>query len=208
MDDSPLTTIDERNKLLSKLVQNLTATRDQLLSAGKAGVGGWSSSYIRWGRSECPNGSEIVYRGFVGGSSYDSDGAAANRLCLTATPRPSDITGARTYIYGAEYKFAEHHDMDVVCAVCRARLAVTVMVPGTDVCPEGWTLQYAGHLTAGMVGHRAASEYLCLDANPEHRPGSHESRNGALFYYVFAQCGSLPCPPYTNMYLTCAVCSR
>ena len=146
--------------------------------------------------------------GVVGGSSYDTDGGAANRLCLTLVPQAANVTGARTYIYGAEYKFSEHHDLDVVCAVCHTPLPTTLMVPGTHACPAGWSLQYTGHLTAGMVGHRAASEYLCLDSNPEHRPGSQEIRNGALFYYVFTQCGSLPCPPYTNMYVSCVVCSR
>ncbi|XP_076454629.1 uncharacterized protein LOC143289519 [Babylonia areolata] len=187
-------------------LQEAMGSQLQKLQQDNADSGG--STYVRWGRTGCPDSAELVYSGVVGGSSYDTDGGAANRLCLTLTPQAGNVTGARTYIYGAEYKFSEHHDLDVVCALCRSPLPSTIMVPGTQTCPKGWRRQYAGHLTAGMVGHRAASQYLCLDGRPESRPGSQENRNGALFYYVFTECGSLPCPPYYNMYVSCVVCSR
>ncbi|XP_070177503.1 apolipoprotein A-IV-like [Littorina saxatilis] len=201
-----------RKEQVALLTGNMTATHDALqrevARLTNDTVHARGSAFVRWGRSNCTHNSNLVYTGVVGGSSYDTDGGAANRLCLTLEPQAGNVTGARTYIYGAEYKFSDHHDLDVVCSVCHTPLPTTFMVPGTHTCPPGWSEQYTGHLTAGMVGHRAASEYLCLDSNPEHRPGSQEIRNGALFYYVFTECGSLPCPPYANMYVTCVVCSR
>lgn len=203
----------DRDAALLSLAANITTTNNalqaRLRTAQQLSRNVRGSTFVRWGRAVCPNDtSQLVYKGIVGGSSYDSDGGASNRLCLTLAPQPGNVTGARTYIYGAEYKFQGHNDLDVVCAVCRVQHATTIMVPGTHTCPPGWVPQYTGHLTAGMVGHRASSEYLCLDSNPQHRPGSKEIRNGALFYYVYAECGSLPCPPYSSMYISCVVCSR
>ena len=44
------------------------------------------STYVRWGRTECPgNRTEMVYRGFAGGARHDK-GGAANYVCLPEEP--------------------------------------------------------------------------------------------------------------------------
>ena len=100
------------------------------------------------------------------------------------------------FIYGAEYEYiGSHHNHDVPCSVCRALQSTTIMVPATRTCPPGWTAQYTGHLTSQYKDH-FATEYLCLDGSPEDTDYSRtRDDNGFLFYYVTAQCGSLPCPP-------------
>lgn len=170
------------------------------------------STFIRWGRTACPNNTELVYSGIAGGSHLSHSGAASNRLCLTLQPQ-FDGTPATTnsnYLYGVEYEEMEgHHNHDAPCSVCRAPESNTIMVPATLTCPPGWTAQYTGHLMAGFHGHAAASEFLCLDVEPEHWAGGHEDKNGALLYNTRTVCGSLPCPPYVEgQVVTCVVCSK
>nr|KAG5706670.1 hypothetical protein BaRGS_005740 [Batillaria attramentaria] len=155
------------------------------------------STFIHWGRSTCPNNTEIVYPGVAGGIHYTLTGGPANRLCMTLEPEFDDVavpTG-RANLYGVEYQFPGHLNHDVPCSVCRAQQAVTVM--------------YTGHLVAGHYDHKAASEYVCVDGQPEDRPSGEGNQKGAYFYLVRTVCGSLPCPPYVDMKVaTCVVCSK
>ncbi|KAL8565787.1 hypothetical protein ACOMHN_061741 [Nucella lapillus] len=170
------------------------------------------SAFVRWGRMTCTNSSQEVYCGIVGGSNHNEYGGGANELCLTLAPQQARIQVPKYYatIYGTEYEhILNHHNHDVPCCVCHVPRATTIMIPGTRVCPTGWTTQYTGHLVSGYPHHKAASQYVCLDLDPENAPGGHMNRNGNLFYYTFTVCGSLPCPPYTNKQIVvCVVCSK
>ncbi|KAJ8306838.1 hypothetical protein KUTeg_014922, partial [Tegillarca granosa] len=64
------------------------------------------------------------------------------------------------------------------------------------VCFPEWQLEYRGYLMSDYTTH-SASEYICVDAHPEHI-GSKSDLNGRLLYPVEAACGSLKCPPYVN----------
>ena len=171
-----------------------------------------SSAFIHWGSSQCSNASQLVYSGVVGGSSHTSTGAASNYLCLTMSPVFSDheVSSYKANLYGSEYQtYDSHQDKDAVCAVCRSTYSTTVMIPGTNVCTEGWRLQYSGFLMAGRDIHAAASEYVCVDSRLENSARGNEDENGVLFYYTITHCGSLPCTPYVNnKVVTCAVCSK
>lgn len=82
------------------------------------------------------------------------------------------------------------------------------MVPGKNVCHQDYMLEYHGYLMAGAYNHAAASEYVCVDVDPETIADTSANNNGKLFYHVEAECGALKCPPYVNgRELTCAVCS-
>jgi hypothetical protein len=82
------------------------------------------------------------------------------------------------------------------------------MVPGKNVCHKNYFLEYKGYLMAEHYTHNAASEFVCVDENPEVVPGGHGSQNGKLSYFVQGRCGSLKCDPYKDgLELTCAVCS-
>ena len=154
----------------------------------------------------------VVSTGVAGGSWFGHTGAAANRLCLTMTPELDEKTKATYpgYLYGTEYQAIHgHHDQDVPCSVCRARQPTTIMVPATRTCPSGWTAQYNGYLVTGYYLHRAASEYVCLDGQPEDVPNGRQNEDGSTWYYTLTRCGSLPCPPYVNdTVVTCVVCSK
>ena len=150
--------------------------------------------------------------GVAGGSWFAHTGAAANRLCLTMTPELDNETKTQYtgYLYGMEYQaISGHHDQDVPCSVCRAPQSTTIMVPATRTCPPGWTTQYGGILVSGYYQHSAASEYLCLDGEPEDMSNGQANKDGSTIYYTLTRCGSLPCPPYSNdQVVTCVVCSK
>ena len=162
----------------------------------------------------------MLYLGYVGGSYYSHRGSGANYVCLTRNPVYGKYqNGFQTYsarIYGAEYQIhttgifpSSLNNHDVPCALCHVDTRATqMMIPGTNVCPIGWTREYKGYLMSEYHDHYRTM-YTCVDENPDYVPGSHADREGALFYFVEGECGSLPCKPYVNgRELTCAVCTR
>ncbi|XP_070176839.1 uncharacterized protein [Littorina saxatilis] len=169
------------------------------------------SSFIRWGRKSCPNTTTLVYSGVAGGKLHNEKGSGTNTLCLTRTPQFDNTAKPPYYgyLYGAEYEsIPGHHDHDVPCSVCLAPQSTTIMVPATLTCPPGWTPHYTGHLVS-QYQNNYATEYVCLDGNPEDDSSGARDDNGLGFFYVVTVCGSLPCPPYINdKVVTCVVCSK
>jgi hypothetical protein len=171
--------------------------------------------FTRWGRSSCPNGTTLIYEGFAGGSHFESVGGAANYLCLHRQPTWNDKTVTKSQtnlIYGAEYEtvapWRSIFDHDVPCAVCHVPSSSIYMVPGRNICDENSTLQYSGYLMSGGAHHKSPTEFVCVDDEPKAFPGTGANHNGRLFYFVYAKCGTLKCPPYEEgKKVTCAVCS-
>ena len=87
-----------------------------------------------------------------------------------------------------------------------------MMIPAKMNCPSGWAREYHGYLMSGHKNHDSSYEFVCVDRNPEARPGgSGVNQNGALFYPVESRCniGNLPCGPYIDGgELTCVVCTK
>ena len=69
--------------------------------------------------------------------------------------------------------------------------------------------EYEGYLMSGYKSHTRTS-YKCVDGNPEVVTGMSENTDGALFYFVEAQClYTGHCPPYIDgAELTCVVCTK
>lgn len=136
-------------------------------------------------------------------------------LCLPDNPEIQNVS--YTYrgidIYGTEYEtdfFGPHSsNEDVPCALCRNTVSSTsVMFPGRQTCYQGWSSEYIGVLAAGSHSH-TASEYICVDKNPEYLVSGKASINGHLLYVVNTKCGPLPCPPYEeDRKINCVVCSK
>ncbi|PVD18682.1 hypothetical protein C0Q70_21232 [Pomacea canaliculata] len=145
---------------------------------------------------------KIITTGVIGGGFYSNPGSAANTLCLTLQPvydghNPTSVSAT---LYGSEYETTpeEKQDQDGVCSVCRVHRSTTLMIPGTNVCPNGWTLEYSGYLMAGRDDHPASTEYICVDKKQDARYGSNANNNGKVYHYTVGICGSLPCPPYVQ----------
>ena len=185
------------------------------------------TTYTRWGRTSCPrNGSEAVYSGYAGGSHYSHKGAAASMVCLPKDPdweegKYSDKEEhAVAYMFGTEYEdlsarssslFVKSQDEnDVPCVVCNIKSRSTyIVIPGRTRCYPGWTREYSGYLMAGNYNHNAATDYYCIDREPEDVPGGKADLDGRLLYFVEAICGSLRCPPYVSgREFPCVVCSK
>ncbi|XP_062602973.1 short-chain collagen C4-like [Saccostrea cucullata] len=177
--------------------------------------------YTRWGKKTCPSNAKLIYSGFVGGSHYSHMGAAVDPLCLPRDPEwgkhVDGIDARRAYVFGAEYEtdtfisqYASYHEHDVPCALCLVHdRSVVKTFPARENCYKGWNLEYQGYLMAGYYNHSAGTSYTCVDKNPDTLHGGHANKNGYLFYFVEARCGSLKCPPYVEgKELLCVVCSK
>eukprot|EP00058_Branchiostoma_floridae_P013320 XP_002598808.1 hypothetical protein BRAFLDRAFT_74515 [Branchiostoma floridae] len=189
---------------------------------GADGDGG-GSVYIRWGRTICPNDTDtsLIYDGIAGEILFSHSGGGANYVCLPKDPEWGVFTDGNqggAYMYGAEYEVshgnspfqgASIHDHDVPCAVCHVvSRGSKLMIPARLSCPSGWTREYKGYLMTEAYTHYR-SEFVCMDGEPETRPGGQGNTEGALFYLVEANCGSLPCPNYVQgRELTCVVCTK
>ncbi|XP_029202488.2 macrophage scavenger receptor types I and II-like [Acropora millepora] len=192
---------------------------------GEKGQGGTRMNgvdFVRWGRTSCPNGAQVVYQGIIGGEQYSHYGGGSQYLCLPRNPKYNKYQDGHqyaAYVYGTEYEVSQYngnpfdrnlHDHDAPCAVCFVKSRGSMlMMPARNDCPSGWTEEYHGYLMTAYHGHRHSTEFICVDGNPEYVPGSKDNKDGALLYPVEGVCGSLPCRPYVaGRELTCAVCTK
>jgi len=196
-----------------------------LLHVGPAAAG---STYIRWGRTTCPAGARVLYKGYMAGSQFNQVGAGSNYLCVHEKPQwsKSNVPGVQAWsslLYGTEYEIhaaggfpnnkpfesdnargADLANRDAVCVLCYVPNSSTnFMLPGRQDCGEDnddLKLEYKGLLASNSVnwGDQHRSEFICIDEAPEARLGSEADLNGALLYPVQVACGSLPCPDYVN----------
>lgn len=165
------------------------------------------------------------FSGFVGGSSYTA-GGAPNKLCLPNEPQwgmyDSKDSQSMPYIGATEF---DNWDIDikntlfdkqyshylVQCAVCHTSAAsVTTMIPGRTECFGDWKVEYSGYIFAGYPSHKAASEYICIDGNPDFLKKGSSWADKSILYAVHAKCnGATPCPPYVaGREMACVVCSK
>ena len=196
-----------------------------LFSCSDAGV-----TYVRWGRSVCPTGAHLLYKGYMAGSHWASGGNGGNYLCTPEIPkfvRPvagrQDWTG---FIVGIELEIinpamkglflndnvfgGDVYNQDLLCSVCYVGdSSAQFVMPGRQDCGDtGFDLQYKGFLVSEANVGRQRGQFTCLDEAPEGRPGGAGNDDNAVVYPVQIGCGSLPCNPYVDGFeMPCAVCS-
>ncbi|XP_072023269.1 uncharacterized protein [Amphiura filiformis] len=180
-------------------------------------------TYIRWGRTVCPDTADLVYTGVSAGAKGSDGGnvpgGGSNYQCLTLSPQfnrsESGQQPARSRIYGAEYRSGEPgaiHDVhmyDSPCVMCQSRMArvQAFMMPATMECPSKWTREYAGYMAAARWNH-PRTEYVCLDRNPETIRGTNTPDPISYFFPVEVVSSSgLPSEYETGHDLTCAICT-
>ena len=159
-----------------------------------------------------------ISTGFAGGSAWNSVGGGSNYLCLRSDPiirmTDEDRGDRRVEIHGAEYRDPPNLDLTnhaVPCAVCAVTRRLAVMMPGTNLCDEGWSTEYVGYVaSARTFDGRYRNEFECVDEDVEaSNYTTSENEGGAILYPAQTICGSLPCLPYIdNKDLLCVVCSR
>ena len=197
-----------------------TGEKGPIGPAGPPGPKSGGVTYVRWGKSSCPNvtGTKLLYAGRAAGTFYTKSGGGSNYLCLPDTPQYtlSYTPGSQSYseIHGAEYErpTVGTNEHNVPCALCSASTRIGVlMIPAWTSCPTGWTEEYEGYLMseASLHATHSRTRFECVDKDQESLAGSQPNTNGALFYHVEANCNGIPCPPYNNYKeLTCVVCTK
>ena len=110
---------------------------------GPAGPSSGGVTYVRWGRTTCPNTAELVYAGRAAGSLWSSSGGGTNYQCLTNEPQSLFFGPGRLlqllqliYMHSVEYEIsgggvpmstAHLNYDDPPCAVC---YVATRVIPG------------------------------------------------------------------------------
>ena len=220
---------DGSGKLTTEISDTLKYIKDKLdIPGAREMIEGSGATYVRWGRTECPdnNGTVKVYDGFAGGDYYQHSGGPSELLCLPKEPQwakyDDDYLG-HAFVYGVEFEpgsvaqsmklFGKNINQEnVPCVVCQSvgRLAA-LRIPARTDCFDGWTKEYDGYLMGGYHGHAKATDYTCVDSNPEVVIGKSRDQGGQLLYFVEAHChsNSLPCPPYVHgREIPCVVCTK
>ncbi|XP_071960022.1 uncharacterized protein [Antedon mediterranea] len=185
--------------------------------------------FTRWGRTDCPNSAELIYKGRTAGPPYGSTGSGANYLCLTDNPQYKFTVGLsqveRGSVYGTEYRYGDfkftplkdNHFYDVPCAICQAPRSVTLMIPAVTECPNSWTKEYDGYLMTSR-DDRKRTEFICVDENQCLVPGRDSARRqlpdteASTLFLVEGKCnhsgGGLNCSVYgDSLELSCVVCT-
>ena len=189
-------------------------------SRGPPGPPGGGVTYTYWGKTSCPSGRTTVYKGYAGGSHWNTFGGGSNLLCATDLPKynsgwtPVDRGSAK--LYGAELKTSRQIlggvvNGNVPCAVCHVSTRSSqIMVPGTYECPSGWIREYDGWLMAPNLGHRNHNSFTCMAKWPDTVPGFSGEQFGNFLYHVEADCASgIECPPYNSQReMSCVVCTK
>ncbi len=182
---------------------------------GVASSGGGGVTYVRWGKSSCPQNATLLYSGLTAGTKYNMKGGGTNYLCMPQTPEylPPDQSGSQSYmkLEAAEYEYpiSGSQDHNPPCAVCSVPTRNHVLfIPAKTTCPSSWIREYYGYLmTARSTEY--PSTFECFDIDQESVPGSSASTDGARVYHVSSSCNGLPCPSYVeNKVLSCVVCSK
>ncbi|KAL5021524.1 hypothetical protein ScPMuIL_000679 [Solemya velum] len=188
-------------------------------------VNGGGVTFVRWGRTICPeNETELVYHGIVAGPKYSDKGGGSEYICLAMPVGPYAYDDAihewSSSLSGTEYEIDDNRARDlygrkmlnhnVPCAVCRSKTRISVlMLPGRSACFDSWITEYTGHLMSAYVKHNQRTNYICVDRDPERITGKGANEDGSLLYPVEVSCGFLPCPPFVNgREVGCAVCTK
>ena len=135
---------------------------------GLPGPASGGTTYIRWGRTVCPNvtGTELIYTGLTAGSHFTIQGGGANYICTAAGadveyhPESTTANQGHTAVYSTEYEFKSGQALtdllnhNAPCAVCEvSSRSKQIMIPGRYTCPDTWTVEYSGWLVAEYHAH-------------------------------------------------------
>ena len=179
------------------------------------------TTYVRWGRTDCPNGAQVLYSGYASGSRYNEHGGTSDTHCLPETPQylSHDTTAVWiATIYGMEFETVARssplnhlQDKNMACAVCYIETrSIILTIPARYTCPTGFTREYYGYMmTEVNLASRHRKDTICVDKDVVPIAGSAASTDPSVIYLIRAGCNGLPCPPYApRKALPCAICSK
>ena len=188
-------------------------------SKGQKGDTNSGTTYIRWGRTDCPSGAVILYNGRAAGSPNHNSGGTSDYLCLPSRPRYqttyNDITarleGVEYERWPSSYPRAGRDNMP--CVVCHVPTRSAMFVQQASyLCPSGWNREYYGYMMSSKWDDPRTST-ICVDASSQAVPGTGTSTNRLGLYLLSVRCphslSELACGPYVDgRILWCAVCTK
>ena len=194
-------------------------TSDQKGSKGDAGSSG--VTYIRWGRTVCPQGTSLLYTGVAAGTKYDTEGGTSDTLCLAGNPQykagdasssnAAKLSGVQNEVRGSSAPLNNRYHTYLPCALCYTTTKSTSFtLPGRYTCPSGWTSEYAGYIMTEHTGSNRGGrrDTICVDQDAE-TASTKGSALASMLYLMQVSCIGLDCPPFDSQKpLTCVVCSK
>ena len=189
-------------------------------SKGQKGDTNSGTTYIRWGRTDCPSGVVKLYNGRAAGSPARYRGGTSDYLCLPDNPSHWSTYQATSvgYLEGVEYEewrsSRRRLGENMPCAVCYVPTRSALFVQqGSYSCPSGWNREYHGYVMSEYLHFRRTST-ICVDSYPQAVPGtSTNAIHGGHAYFLTVRCpysnSELACGPYEDRrILSCAVCTK
>ena len=191
-------------------------------SKGQKGDTNSGTTYIRWGRNDCPSGHEAVmlYNGRAAVSPSRYVGGTTDYQCLPDNPRHWSTYRATSvgYLEGVEYEewrsSSRRVGENMPCAVCYVPTRSAMFVQhGNYSCPSGWQREYHGYMMSEKHNHYRTST-ICVDSYPGAVPGtSTNTIDGGHAWFLTVRCpysnSELACGPYEDRrILSCAVCTK
>ena len=185
--------------------------------AGSSGV-----TYIRWGRTVCPQGTSLMYSGVAAGTKYNTHGGTSDTLCLAGNPQykagdaPSStatrLSGVQNEVSGSPAPPLHHRRLTYLpCALCYTTTKSTsFMLPGRYTCPSGWSSEYTGYIMTEWthINRPGRRDTICVDQDAE-SASTKGSAVAAQLVLMQTSCIGLDCPPFDSQKpLTCVVCSK
>ena len=186
------------------------------------------STYIRWGRDDCPSGAVALYSGRAAGTKHSLKGGTSDYLCLPDNPRYGSSHITSNYpLYGVEYQRwptssprALYDNMPCVVCYIATRSAMFVQQASYQ-CPSGWSremirvkvrvrvrVRVSDHVTGNRKGRMST---ICVDGNAEAIPGTIAPTIPSLAFLLSVKCtnSELSCSPYVDgRILSYAVCTK
>ena len=182
--------------------------------AGSSGV-----TYVRWGRTVCPQGTSTVYTGVATGSAYNAKGGPSDNLCLASNPQykagdaighaPAKLSGLYNEVDNTQAPLRNRYGTYLPCVLCHTTTKSTsFMLPGRYTCPSGWNTEYSGYLISEKMWNNRGGrrDTICVDQDAE--AASRKFTGLAVFQLMKVNCDGV-CSPYNGQKpLTCVVCSK
>ena len=172
-------------------------------------------TYIRWGNSTCPYGTNIIYKGVSAGGHHNHKGAPSNMMCLPLNgTRYLNSQGGWYRAFAVEYRVSGIHNHanchNMPCALCEVTERVNkIMVPSHYECPYGWHKEYSGYIMTGNPGQEGSSMFHCIDESLEQVKSSGACEDVHHLGTVFIDASSLVHEPNNGgQELPCVVCTK
>eukprot|EP01050_Picozoa_sp_SAG11_P005440 SAG11_NODE_384_length_9897_cov_11.158502_8_plen_575_part_00 len=186
------------------------------VSCAACSAAGGGFVYTRWGSRSCPDGSTLLYDGFIAGSHYTHTGGGYNYVCMHPEPQYpdgyDDADNNGNLLYGTEYENTGaidlNQDGDAACAVCQASTLQVYVQWGRNTCSNEHTTEYTG-LVMGTHYSQTKSSTVCVDVERATTAATDAAdENGALLYTTEMEGGSSDEALYPhNREVSCAACS-